>query len=62
MSKEINKEQLKIVLSKMEAIEKEHPKANVYYDTEREQIVISYPLPKDYFQFKKPSNQLLKEI
>lgn len=56
MKTEINKEQLKIVLNQMEAIEKEHPKANVYYDTEKQQIVISYPLPKDYFRFSKELN------
>lgn len=31
-------------------IQKQHSKASVYFDTEHGEILISYPLPKDFLE------------
>lgn len=39
---------MSLLLETMKAAQGEHPKAKVIYDVERGDIVITYPLPKDF--------------
>ena len=47
---ELNEKTLRIILDEVQKLQREHPKANVTYDTERHGINITYPLPRDYFK------------
>jgi len=49
---ESNIKQLEFILNEMRAIQEEYPKARVYFDWQNKQIVISFPLSKDYFEIK----------
>ena len=40
--------ELEFILKEMKQVQKEHPKANVYYSWEDREIKIVYPLPKDF--------------
>jgi hypothetical protein len=52
MKDELNLQQLKAIVQEVRYWEKEHPKANVTYDTEKNRINITYPMPKDFWQVK----------
>lgn len=45
-------QQLEFLLGEMRHAQEEHPKANVYYDWEDNEIRITYPLPRDFDKFK----------
>lgn len=51
--KELCKNQLEFLIGQMEALEKEHPKAQIVYDTEKNCVQIKYPLPHDFFEVRK---------
>lgn len=53
MQQEFNEEQLEVILKQVRSIKKQHPKANVSYDIAKQRIVISYPLPDDYFKIQQ---------
>lgn len=52
---------MQMILGEMERLQKEHPKATVLYDQERDQILITYPLPVDYFKLKEVGIKELKD-
>ena len=52
MSKQFTIEQVSIILSDMNRLKIEHPKANILFDLERNQILITYPLPKDFLKYQ----------
>jgi len=53
MINELDIELVERVLQSLKEIQKQHPKAKVVYDTEREDIIISYPLARDYWEMRK---------
>jgi|GEM_PF-3627054 len=44
--------EIEILLSEMRRIQNENPKAKVIYDTQREKIYISFPLPSDFTKIR----------
>lgn len=67
MKEELLREHLEIIIGEMRRIELEHPKAKVSYDTQKQRINITYPLPRDYWELKeikeiKINNEHMKNI
>lgn len=56
MKRELTKEQINFILVEMNKMQDEHPKARVVFDTERNEILITYPLPRDFHVFKEATN------
>lgn len=52
----LSAEQLEIVLQEIVRLRVDHPKANVYYDTELGGIQVVYPLPKDFYKMNLDRN------
>jgi hypothetical protein len=48
MNNRITKQELEFVVGMMNSAEKEHPKAKVVFDIERQEVLITYPLPQDF--------------
>ena len=55
MKEELNLEQLEMIIGQIRQIQAQHPKANVTYDTEKQRINITYPLPADFIRIKSMS-------
>ncbi len=53
MKDELLREHMEIIIGEMKRLEAEHPKAKVTYDTEKQRINITYPLPNDYWKLKE---------
>lgn len=55
---------MEIIIGEMKRLKIEHPKANITYDTEKQRINITYPLPNDYWELKefKINNDHIKNI
>lgn len=41
--------EIEFVLGKMKQLQKDHPKAIVVYDVEANRVLITYPLPKEFY-------------
>lgn len=52
MKDELSQTEIEYILEQMKSCKREHPKAKVYYDTVKRQVVISYPLPDDFMRIK----------
>ena len=52
MGKKLYSEQLRMLVEQIESIKREHPKADVFYNVELDQVQITYPLPKDFYKLK----------
>lgn len=52
MKPELNLKQLETILAEVSTVQEQHPKANVVYDTERHQILVTYPVPRDLWDIK----------
>lgn len=53
MKEKMKIENLEFILKRMKEAQEEHPKAIIYFDWETNEIRISYPLPKDFREFKE---------
>lgn len=51
-------EQIEFLIVEMKRAQAEHPKATIYYDWEDGELRITYPLPRDFYQFKSASDTL----
>jgi hypothetical protein len=60
--KDLQIEQMEILLGEMKSCKRENPKAKVVYDLERNEILITYPLPIDFNKFRKHNNKLANEL
>lgn len=52
MNKTLTINDLKILLAHAQKYQEEHPKATILYDVERMTILITYPLPKEFYDKK----------
>ena len=50
MKPKLTIEDIEILLKTMKKAQVEHTKANIKYDTERNEVLITYPLPNDFMQ------------
>ncbi len=50
MINELKVEQLEMIIGEMKHLKSEHPKATISYDTEKNRINITYPLPNDFWK------------
>lgn len=50
--KEATLNQLKLVIGQMETLQAQHPKARVLFEFESNRILITYPLPEDFYTIK----------
>ena len=48
--KKLYADHLEIIAGELKRLEKEHPKADVFYDIERGGIQVIYPLPEMFYQ------------
>ena len=46
--KTLNSFQLEFILGEVKKLERQHPKAKVFYDPEYNGVQVVYPLPRDY--------------
>lgn len=53
MLKEMNIEQVEYSLKMMKAYQSDHPKAKVFLDLETQRVIITYALPKDYWEIER---------
>lgn len=44
--------QIEFLLNDMRRLQADHPKARVVYDFDRREVLITYPLPEDFFTIK----------
>ena len=58
MKEELTEEEIEYILAELKRLKKEHPKANVVYNTEKSRIIIFYPLPRDFWQIKNLTNKI----
>lgn len=50
---EYSREALEIVVSQIRWCESQHPKANVTFDSTKNRINITYPLPEDFYKLQE---------
>lgn len=55
-----NIQQFEFLIGYMKSVQKEHPKATVYYDFESREVRITYPLPKDFERLKEINFKIKK--
>lgn len=48
--KKLYADHLEIIAKELKRLEKEHPKADVFFDIERGGIQVVYPLPKMFYE------------
>lgn len=61
MNKQLTVFEVEDILKGMKQAQEEHPKTSVVYDLERNQILIVYPLPKDYEMLREVSRGIPPE-
>lgn len=52
-------EHLAVISGELEGAIREHPKAKCYFDTEANEIRVTYPLPQDFGKFQTLINPTL---